>query len=159
LPHRSPDPIDVAAVRTVAQRAEALGFRDLWVTHNTVDPTGCFDSLTVLTYAAGITSTIRLGVSVLVLPICHPIHVAHQWATLDYRSGGRAILGVGIGRDTDHVPFQVPRERRVRRFTESIELIRALWSQPRVTYRGEIFQVENETIGTKPVQRPGPQIW
>ena len=79
LPHRSPDRIDESAVRQVAQRAEALGFRDLWVTNNTVDETGCFDSLTVLTYAAALTTTIRLGVSVLVLPIYHPIHVAHQW--------------------------------------------------------------------------------
>ena len=56
LPHRSPDPIDVEAVRRVAQRAEALGFGDLWVTNNTVDEAGCFDSLTVLTYAAALTS-------------------------------------------------------------------------------------------------------
>lgn len=159
LPHRSPDLIDAAVVRQVAQRAEALGFEDLWVTNNTVDPTGCFDSLTVLTYAAGVTSTIRLGVSVLVLPIYHPIHVAHGWATLDYLSGGRAILGVGIGREADYPPFQVPLARRVRRFTESIELIKALWTEPKVTYEGKIFQVHNETIGTKPVQQPRPPIW
>ena len=53
----------------------------------------------------------------------------------------------------------MPTERRVRRFTESIELIKALWSQPSVTYRGEIFQVENLTLGTRPVQAPHPPIW
>src|SRR3954467_5256543 len=90
LPHRSPDRIPEVAVRQVAQRAEALGFQDLWVTNNTVGETGAFDSLTVLTYAAALTTRIRLGVSVLVLPTYHPIHVAHQWATLDYLSGGRA---------------------------------------------------------------------
>lgn len=158
LPHRSPDRIDEAVVRQVAQRAEALGFQDLWVTNNTVDVTGCFDSLTVLTYAAALTSTIRLGVSVLVLPTYHPIHVAHGWATLDYLSGGRAILGVGLGRESELPPFGIPTERRVRRMTESVELIRALWTQPQVTYQGEIYQVENETIGTKPVQSPLP-IW
>ena len=47
LPHRSPDPIEAAVVRQVAQRAEALGFRDLWVTNNTLDHAGCFDSLTL----------------------------------------------------------------------------------------------------------------
>src|SRR5215218_6816451 len=150
LPHRSPDRIDVETVRRVAQRAEALGFQDLWVTNNTVDEAGCFDSLTVLTYAAALTSTIRLGVSVLVLPTYHPIHVAHQWATLDYLSGGRAILGVGLGRESEYVPFGVPRERRVRRFTESIELIKALWTRPTVTYQGDIFQVEDLTLGTRP---------
>ena len=159
LPHRSPDPIDVAAVRQVAQRAEALGFGDLWVTDNILDHAGCFNALTVLTYAAALTSTIRLGVSVLVLPVYHPVHVAHQVATLDYLSGGRAILGVGLGRDDDYPPFQVPRTGRVRRFTESVELIKALWTAPDVTYRGETFQVENATLGTKPVQAPRPPIW
>ena len=159
LPHRSPDRIDAAVVRQVAQRAEALGFSDLWVTNNTVDPTGCFDSLTVLTYAAALTTTIRLGVSVLVLPIYHPIHVAHQVATLDHLSNGRAILGVGLGREHEYPLFQIPTERRVRRFTESVALMKALWTEPTVTYRGDIYQVENITIGTKPVQAPHPPIW
>jgi probable F420-dependent oxidoreductase len=159
LPHRSPDPIDETTVRQVAQRAEALGFGDLWVTHNTLDRAGCFDALTVLTYAAALTTTIRLGVSVLVLPVNHPINVAHQVATLDYLSGGRAILGVGLGRDDDYPPFGVPRARRVRRFTESVELMKALWSGSNVTCRGEIFQLENGTLGTKPVQSPHPPVW
>jgi alkanesulfonate monooxygenase SsuD/methylene tetrahydromethanopterin reductase-like flavin-dependent oxidoreductase (luciferase family) len=159
LPHRSPDPIPETVVRQVAQRAEALGFADLWVTDNILDHAGCFDSLTVLTYAAALTTTIRVGVSVLVLPVYHPIHVAHRVATLDYLSGGRAILGIGLGRENEYPPFQVPRERRVRRFRESVELIKALWTEPSVTYRGEIYQVENATIGTKPVQRPHPPVW
>ena len=56
LPHRSPDPIDMTAVREVAQRAEALGFRDLWVTENTLDHVFSFDPMIVLTYAAAITT-------------------------------------------------------------------------------------------------------
>jgi probable F420-dependent oxidoreductase len=159
LPHRSPDRIDEPVVRQVAQRAEALGFADLWVTNNTIDEAGCFDSLTVLTYAAALTSTIRLGVSVLVLPTYHPIHVAHQTATLDYLSNGRAILGVGLGREDEYPPFQIPRERRVRRLTESVALMKALWAGPHVTYRGEIFEVENLTLGTRPIQTPHPPIW
>src|ERR1700719_886889 len=95
LPHRSLEPIDMEAVRQVARRADALGFRDLWVTENTLDHVFCFDPLVVLTYAAAVTSRIRLGVSVMVLPVNNPIHVAHQVASLDYVSGGRAILGVG----------------------------------------------------------------
>jgi alkanesulfonate monooxygenase SsuD/methylene tetrahydromethanopterin reductase-like flavin-dependent oxidoreductase (luciferase family) len=97
LPHRSPDPIEVAAVRHVAQRADALGFRELWVTENTLDHVFCLDSVVALTYAAAVTTTIRLGVSVMVLPLHYPVHVAHQMATLDYLSNGRAILGAGLG--------------------------------------------------------------
>jgi alkanesulfonate monooxygenase SsuD/methylene tetrahydromethanopterin reductase-like flavin-dependent oxidoreductase (luciferase family) len=109
LPHRSVDPIPATVVRDVAQRAEALGFDDLWVTNNTVDDAGCFDSLTLLAYAAAVTTTIRLGVSMLVLPTYHPVHVAHQVATLDQLSEGRAILGVGLGRAEEYDVFQVPR--------------------------------------------------
>jgi probable F420-dependent oxidoreductase len=159
LPHRSPDPIDVAAVRQVAQRAEALGFRDLWVTENTLDHVSCFDALTLLTYVAGFTTTIRLGVSVLVLPVHSPIHVAHRVATLDCLSGGRAVLGVGLGREHHYTAFQVPRERRVRRFREAVELMKALWTQPKVTYRGQIFQLQDGTMGPKPVQQPHPPVW
>ena len=160
LPHRSPDLIPEAAVRQVAQRAEALGFQDLWVTNNTVDADGgCFDSLTVLTYAAALTTRIRLGVSVLVLPIYHPIHIANQVATLDHLSNGRAILGVGLGRAHEYPLFQVPTARRVRRMTEAVELMKALWTGRNVAYQGEIFQAEDCTIGTKPVQSPHPPVW
>jgi probable F420-dependent oxidoreductase len=159
LPHRSPDPIDVAAVRHVAQRADALGFRDLWVTENTLDHVFCFDSVVVLTYAAAVTTTIRLGVSMMVLPVHHPIHVAHQLATLDYVSNGRAILGAGLGRDHHYAQFQVPREQRVRRFRESVELINALWTESKVSYHGSIFQLDGATMAPKPVQKPSPPIW
>jgi probable F420-dependent oxidoreductase len=159
LPHRSPDAIDIAAVRHVAQRADALGFRDLWVTENTLDHVFCFDSVVALTYAAAVTTTIRLGVSVMVLPLHHPIHVAHQVATLDYLNNGRAILGAGLGRDHHYTQFQVPRERRVRRFRESVELIKALWTESKVSYHGSIFQLDDATMSPKPVQKPHPPIW
>jgi probable F420-dependent oxidoreductase len=159
LPHRSPEPVDMQAVRRVAQRAEALGFRDLWVTENTLDHVFCFDAVVVLTYAAAVTTTIRLGASVVVLPVHNPIHVAHQWASLDYVSGGRAILGVGLGRDHHYAQFQMPRERRVRRFREGVALIKALWTEPKVSYRGSIFQLEEGTMAPKPVQKPHPPLW
>src|SRR5215831_19505163 len=107
LPHRSPDPIAAAVVRQVAQRAEVLRFGNLWITNNTLDHAGCFDSLTLLTYAAALTSTIRLGVSVLVLPVYSPVHVAHQVATLNYLNDGRAVLDVGLDQKQHYPPFQV----------------------------------------------------
>jgi probable F420-dependent oxidoreductase len=159
LPHRSPDPLDMRAVHQVAQRADALGFRDLWVTENTLDHVFCFDPMVILTYAAAVTTTIRLGVAVVVLPVHDPRHVAHQVATLDYVSHGRAILGLGLGRDHHYAQFQVPLERRVRRFREGVELIKALWTEPEVGYQGEIFQLEGGTMAPKPVQQPHPPIW
>ena len=159
LPHRSPEPIGADVVRQVAQRAEALGFRDLWVTENTLDHVFCFDPVAVLSYAAAVTTKIRLGASVVVLPIHHPALVAHQWACLDYLSGGRAILGVGLGREHHYAQFQIPREARVRRFREGVELIRALWTEPRVDFRGRIYQLEGGTMMPKPVQKPSLPMW
>ena len=159
LPHRSPEPIDMNAVRQVAQRAEALGFRDLWVTENTLDHVFSFDPVVILTYAAAITTSIRVGVSVAVLPVQNPIHVAHQFATLDYASNGRAILGVGLGRDQHYTEFQVPREHRIRRFREEIELIKTLWTEAKVSYRGSIYRLDTGAMSPKPVQQPHPPIW
>jgi probable F420-dependent oxidoreductase len=158
LPHRSPDQLTMTTVAAVAQRAEALGFSDLWVTENTIDRNTCFDPVVILTYAAAITSRIRVGASVVVLPIHSPLMVAHQWATLDYVSNGRAILGVGLGREHHYRQFEVPEEGRVRRFREEVELIRALWTQQKVTYRGRFYHLEDATMSPKPVQKPLP-IW
>jgi Luciferase-like monooxygenase len=158
LPHRSPEAIDVASVRAVAQRAEALGFRDLWVTENTLDHVTCFDPVVVLTYAAAATTRIRLGASVVVLAIHSPLMVAHQWATLDHLSGGRAILGVGLGREHHYRQFEVPEEGRVARFREEVALIRALWTQAKVDHRGRFYHLQGGTMSPKPVQQPLP-IW
>ena len=159
LPHRSLDPIDMATVRAVAQRAEAFGFADLWVTENTLDHVTSFDPIAVLTYAAAVTTRIRLGASVVVLAIHSPATVAHQWATLDHVSNGRAILGVGLGREHHYRQFQIPEAGRVTRFREQVELIKALWTQPSVTFRGRFYQLDGATMPLKPVQTPHVPIW
>ena len=158
LPHRSPEAIGMMAVRQVATRAEQLGFSDLWVTENTLDHVHCFDPVVILTYAAAVTSKIRLGCSVVVLQIHSPLMVAHQWACLDYASGGRAILGVGIGREHHYRQFEVSPEGRVSRFREELDIIRALWSEEKVTYHGRFYHLEGETMQPKPVQKPLP-VW
>lgn len=158
LPHRSPDPIGMEAVRRVATRAEQLGFSDLWVTENTLDHVTCFDPVVILTYAAAVTSKIRLGCSVVVLQIHSPLMVAHQWACLDYVSQGRAILGVGIGRDHHYRQFEVSQEGRVSRFREELDIIRALWREEKVTYHGRFYHLDSEAMQPKPVQQPLP-VW
>jgi probable F420-dependent oxidoreductase len=158
LPHRSPEPIDMAAVRQVAQRAETLGFRDLWVTENTLDQVFCFDPVVVLTYAAAVTTKIRLGCAVVVMAVHSPLMIAHQWACLDYASGGRAILGVGLGREHHYRQFEVPEEGRLTRFREELAIIRSLWSEPNTTFRGRFYHLDQETMSPKPVQQPMP-IW
>jgi probable F420-dependent oxidoreductase len=159
LPHRSPDRIDMATVKTVAQRAEALGFRDLWVTENTLDAVSSFDPISLLTYAASVTTTIRVGASVVVLAIHSPLMVAHQWATLDYVSGGRAILGVGLGRDHHYRQFEVPQDGKVARFREEVALIKALWTQEKTSFHGRFYNLDDEMMQPKPVQKPHLPLW
>jgi len=159
LPHRSPDTLDMAVVRHVAQRAEALGFRDLWVTENTLDHVTCFDPVVVLTYAAAVTSTIRLGASVIVLAVHHPAMLAHQWATLDTVSNGRAILGVGLGREHHYREFEVPQTGRVRRFREAIEVVKSLWTQDKTSYHGQFYHLDGATMQPKPMQKPHLPLW
>ena len=158
LPCRSWDPIDVAEFERVAKRADALGFRDLWVTENSLDNDAhSLDAIVALTHAAAITQRIRVGVSVVVLPLHSPIHVAHQVATLDHLSRGRAILGVGLGRTDHYAAFGVPAERRVARFNEGVALIKAMWTGDE-GFQGEFYNV-GHGIKQKPVQQPHPPIW
>jgi alkanesulfonate monooxygenase SsuD/methylene tetrahydromethanopterin reductase-like flavin-dependent oxidoreductase (luciferase family) len=159
LPHRSPDTISMDVVRQVAERAEALGFSDLWVTENTLDHAFSFEPGVILAYAAALTKRIRLGVAVTVLPMHNPSHVAHQFASLDYVSHGRAILGLGLGRPQHYAEFQIPMEHRVRRFREGVEVVKALWTRPQVDYAGSIYRLEKAQMVLKPVQKPYPPIW
>ena len=159
LPHRSQDPLDRNEIRHVAQRAEALGFRDLWVTENTLDECFSVDAMVVLSHAAAVTSKIGVAVAVVVLPVHSPIHIAHQIASIDFLSNGRAILGVGIGREEDYHDFQIPLERRVRRFREGIEVMKALWTQDSVRYDGDFYKLDTSGIALKPVQKPHPPLW
>jgi probable F420-dependent oxidoreductase len=158
LPCRSSAPIDVDVIRRTAVRAEELGFSDLWVTENTLDHAFSFDPMVLLSYAAAATSRIRLGVSVVVLPLHSPVHVAHQIASLDYLSGGRAILGVGLGRAQFYADFGIPLERRVSRFNEGVDVVKALLTKPAADYHGEFYNVE-EGMVIKSVQQPRPPIW
>jgi probable F420-dependent oxidoreductase len=159
LPHRSLDTIDMTIVDTVAKRSEALGFSDLWVTENTLDHAFCFDPGVILAYAAAITERVRLGVAVCVLPLHHPAHVASQMASLDHVSRGRAILGIGIGREPHYAEFQIPMDKRVRRYREQIEILKALWTEPLIDFQGEIFELHGARMKLKPVQKPHLPLW
>jgi probable F420-dependent oxidoreductase len=136
-----------------------MGFSDLWVTENTLDHVFSFDPALILTYAAAVTTRIRLGVAVVVLPVHNPSHVAHRFATLDYVSGGRAILGLGIGREHHYAEFQVPMEHRLRRFREGVDIIKAIWTQPKVNFEGSIYRLDGAGMALRPVQKPHPPIW
>jgi probable F420-dependent oxidoreductase len=129
------------------------------VTENTLDHVTCLDPVVVLTYAAAVTSRIRLGASVVVLAVHHPAMVAHQWATLDHVSNGRAILGVGLGREHHYREFEVPEAGRVGRFREAVAIIKSLWTQQTTDFDGRFYHLAGATMSPKPVQRPHLPLW
>ena len=116
--------------------------------------------MSLLSALAGVTRTIKLGTMVLVLPLRNPAYFAKEWATLDLLSGGRSILGVGVGwHEEEFALMGIPHKERGRRMDEMLELVTALWAGDNVTYTGKYYQVKNLTIDPKPAQKPHPPIW
>ena len=114
----------------------------------------------MLSALAGVTRTIRLGTMVLVLPLRNPVYFAKEWATFDLLSGGRSILGIGVGWHEDEFALMnVPYRERGPRMNEAIELVQKLWAGDQVTYEGTYYRVRGLTIDPKPVQKPHPPIW
>jgi alkanesulfonate monooxygenase SsuD/methylene tetrahydromethanopterin reductase-like flavin-dependent oxidoreductase (luciferase family) len=104
--------------------------------------------------------TMRVGATVLLLPLLNPVDVAEQVATLDVICEGRFIFGVGLGyRDEEYEAFGIRREERVARFVEGLQVIRRLWTEDEVTHHGRFFHLTKARMMLKPVQRPHPPIW
>jgi probable F420-dependent oxidoreductase len=147
------------------RRAEDLGFEcAVAIDHLLLTPPAytCtwLEPVAMLSALAGVTRTIRLGTMVLVLPLRNPAYFAKEWATLDLLSGGRTILGVGVGWHEDEFRLMgVPHRERGRRMDEMLEAVTALWAGDNVTYEGKYYRFENLTIDPKPAQKPHPPIW
>ena len=155
------EPVDVAPIGRVARRAEELGFQSLWTLDQTLGGSRNLEPVSLLSYVAAITSRVRLGTAVFVLPQRNPVQLAKDLATLDALSGGRVDAGFGVGADDarHNAAFGVPSGRRVRLLTESLAVMRALWAEREATHDGEFFRLEKVRMEPKPVQRPAPPIW
>ena len=104
--------------------------------------------------------TMQMATTVFLLPMHHPVEVAEQAAMLDILSEGRFVFGVGLGwQPGEFKALGVPMAERVGRLEEGLELIQRLWTEDRVTFRGNHFAVEEVCLTLKPVQRPRPPIW
>lgn len=90
-----------------------------------------------------------VGPNILVLPLLNPVHVAEEAATMDLLSGGRYVLGVGLGyRDEEFGALGVPKVERVGRLTEAVEVVRKLWREDRVSHQGRRSRTRT-TSGTR----------
>jgi probable F420-dependent oxidoreductase len=142
----------------LARQTEALGLHSLWLNDRLVYDN--FEPLVALAAAAGATSQIRLGTSVLLLPYRRPVLLAKTLATIDMISQGRLTLGVGVGnRESDYEAVGVPFDRRGARGLESIQLMRRLWQEDQVNFKGEFFTVHDMSLGPKPFGNRSIPIW
>jgi probable F420-dependent oxidoreductase len=152
------------AIRRTAELAEELGFDSVWATEHiivgpeAVDPYGrVYSPLVTLGWIAGWTERIRLGTSIVLVPLQNPMQLAKQVATLQELSGGRFTLGVGVGWHKDEFDFMgVPFHGRGRRADEAIRLMRALWSGER-DFEGEFWSFHDAM--SEPHPSPQPEIW
>lgn len=144
-----------------AQLAEACGFDSCFFGEHHQDRDGFLPSpLIVATAVAARTRTLRVGTSVILLPLHHPVHLAEDVITLDLVSKGRVVLGVGIGYQPDDFrAFAVPMEDRLARFEESVEILRLCWAGEPFSFRGKHYVLEGITVRPRPFQEAGPPLW
>jgi probable F420-dependent oxidoreductase len=143
-----------------ARAAEDLGFRALWTSDHLLAPSTLpqfarvFEPLVVLAHLAAVTSRIRLGTSVIVLPMRSPFVVAKQAATLDQLSNGRLILGIGVGSfGEEYTNVHADFRTRGARLDEAIRLFRHLWSGSREPFEGRFYDFPDGVFDPLPVQR------
>ena len=160
---------DPQVLFALGTKAEELGYDSLWTSEHVfnVSYVGTrlgdapyYDSLLSLTHLAAITNTIRLGTSVLVLPYHHPVTLAKQLATLDVFSGGRLDIGVGAGVIEDEFrALDADFAQRGSVTDESIQAMKALWTQDLPEFRGQHYNFSGMVFSPKPLQSPYPPIY
>ncbi len=142
--------------------AEQLGFDSVWLTEHHFSRHGIVPaSLTVLAYLAAMTTSMRLGTAVAVLPFHHPIQLAEEAATVDVLSNGRLDLGVGRGYQWGEFhKFHIPMDEATRRFEEVMQVMTRAWTATEpFEHRGEFWSYNDMTLHPKPVQMPHPPLW
>ena len=169
----------VEAQLAIAQKAEALGFDSLWVPDHVVIPTtiksrypynesgrfpmradqGFLEPIAALGFLAGVTKRVRLGTWVLVLPHRNPIVTAKMFASLDVLSGGRIMLGAGIGWMEEEISLLgAPFKKRGALSDEYLRAMKELWTNPDPQFEGQFVRFGGIKCEPKPLQKPLP-VW
>ncbi len=149
------------AIRKVAQHAEELGLDDVWVSdHQLIPaegsglPASLFDPLTPLTWAAAATQRVGLGTSVLVVPLYSGTLLANTLASLDQLSGGRVILGAGVGwLEAEFLAAGVSIHERGARMDENLDLLRACWTEDPITFEGRWHELRDVRMQPQPARQ------
>ena len=146
------------SITRVAQRAEELGFADVWVSDHVVHPAAqdypaayLFEALLTLGWAAAATSTIGLGTSVLVVPQYPPLQMANSLATLDTLSGGRLVVGAGVGwSEGEYAALGQDFTTRGARMDEALDIFRTVWNHDPSSFEGEHYEFHDIKLQPKP---------
>ena len=172
--HLTPPEFIAGAGRLLEER----GFHSAWVPEHVVffpqydsrypysedgripgDPVGVLEPLTALTYLAAHTTRLRLGTGICLVPQRQPVYVGRQAADVDYLSGGRLELGVGIGwLKEEFDALGVPFSERAARTEECIALMKSMWCDEVSSYSGKYYQLAPCLANPKPVQKPHPPV-
>jgi len=145
-----------------AVASEGLGFDSVWGNEHHFRAYGGFlPSMPVfLSAIAQRTSTLRLGTSVVVLPLHHPIELAEQLAMVDLMSNGRLEVGVGRGNTAlDFRALGISTDEALDRTTEGLELLTKAWGQEPFSHHGKHFHIDDVDVWPKPRQQPHPPLW
>lgn len=156
---------DPGPIVQVAQAAEAAGYESVWTGEHIVLPdpqappspaapeTSMHDTAVSLAFVAGVTSTIKLGTGIIILPQRQPAVLAKSLASLDRLSGGRLIFGLGVGYlEPEMTACSTPMTRRGERSDEYLAAMRTLWSGDAVSFNGEFVSFDSVTANPKPAQ-------
>jgi probable F420-dependent oxidoreductase len=151
------------AIRDFARRAEELGFDSLWITDHIVTAhrfysVSWLDSLITLAHVASLTERVKLGTSILILPVRPPAVLAKEIATLHYLSGGRYLYGVGTGwYGPEFAACGVRKSERGARTDEILDATLALFAGPDVHFEGRYYRLDGVTV--EPHLDPPPPVW
>ncbi len=156
---------DVALMTRIAQSAEAMGYESLWTGEHIVLPdpqeapspappdADMVETVATLSYLAGVTTTIKLGTGIIILPQRRPAILAKSLASLDVLSGGRLLFGLGVGYiPREFAACDTPMAARGERTDRYLEAMRALWTKDAVSIDNEYVQFDRVTANPKPVQ-------
>jgi alkanesulfonate monooxygenase SsuD/methylene tetrahydromethanopterin reductase-like flavin-dependent oxidoreductase (luciferase family) len=160
LPGRS-DADTFAEAFAQIDAAEELGLDVMWLAELHFDPQRSVLAapLTIASAVAARTSRIGIGIAVQVLPLCHPLRVAEEAATVDQISRGRLIFGVGrSGLPRTYEDYGVSYAESRDRFAEVLDIVEQAWSSPAVSYAGKYYRVDNVAVTPRPFQKPLPPI-
>lgn len=141
--------------------AERCGLDAMWLAeiHFAPERTYLSAPLPIAAAIAARTSRMKIGIAVQVLPLCHPLRLAEEAATVDQLSHGRLIFGVGrSGVVSTYDAYQVPYDESRERFAEILDIVKTAWSEPRFSYAGRYFKFDNVTCVPKPYQKPLPEV-